>query len=295
MIMQQTVGWLAWAMAALLGTSFADAAPTDPSKPATTLRVSEVRKDGNGFLIHAVECEFQQGRTEIHVLLPDRSAKHQRYPVVYVLPVEAGTGNRYGNGLLEVKKHDLHNKYGMIFVLPTFFHLPWYADHATNPAIRQETYFVNVVVPFVEKTYPARSESKERLLLGFSKSGWGAFSLLLRHPDFFGKAAAWDAPLTMDKPMFGMRDIVGTQQNFENYRIAQLLAKQAAGFKKAKRLALVGVANFQSHHRAIHEEMVRLKIPHEYRDEKLPKHTWDAGWLEEAVRFLASPASKERP
>jgi hypothetical protein len=57
------------------------------------------------------------------------------------------------------------------------------------------------------------------LLLGFSKSGWGAlFSLLLRHPDVFGKAAAWDAPLVMDSPgRHGNGDIFGTPENFEKY------------------------------------------------------------------------------
>ncbi len=110
----------------------------------------------------------------------------------------------------EVKKLDLHNKIGVIFVVPTFSHLPWYADHPTKPEVRQETYFVKVVVPFIDKTYPVKAEAAGRLLLGFSKSGWGAWSLLLRHPDLFSKAAAWDAPLMMDKPgKYGSGDIFG--------------------------------------------------------------------------------------
>ena len=43
--------------------------------------------------------------------------------------------------------------------MPTFSDLPWYADHPTNPLIRQETYFLKVVLPFIEKTYPARSDA----------------------------------------------------------------------------------------------------------------------------------------
>ena len=83
---------------------------------------------------------------------------------------------------------------------PTFSHLPWYADHPTDPDIRQESYLLEVVIPFIEANYPARADRRGRLLLGFSKSGWGAYSLLLRHPDVFGKAAAWDAPLMMSEP-----------------------------------------------------------------------------------------------
>ena len=58
---------------------------------------------------------------------------------------------------------------------------------------------------------PADPEPHARLLLGFSKSGWGAFSLLLRYPERFGKAAAWDAPLMQERPdRFGMGEILGT-------------------------------------------------------------------------------------
>ncbi|HEY3787861.1 MAG TPA: alpha/beta hydrolase-fold protein [Urbifossiella sp.] len=63
---------------------------------------------------------------------------------------------------------------------------------------------MKVFVPFIDKTYPVRAEAGGRLLLGFSKSGWGAYSLRMRHPDLFGKAAAWDAPLI--------------QENFDAYR-----------------------------------------------------------------------------
>jgi len=286
---QQIILWTAGMMTAVL---FPDLAGAE-QKEALVPKIAEAKKDENGFLSHVVECEFQKGQTQIKVLLPDRLEKDRRYPVVYVLPVEAGTESKFGNGLLEVKKLDLHNKHGLIFVLPTFAHLPWYADHPTDPAIRQETYFLKVVVPFVEKQYPAVAEAKGRLLLGFSKSGWGAFSLLLRHPEMFGKAAAWDAPLNMDKPMFGMADIVATPENFEKYRISKLLEQQAEKLQMDQRLGLVGYANFQQHHQAIHDLMERLKVPHEYRDEKKPKHTWDAGWIDDAVKFLVSQPKKE--
>ena len=67
---------------------------------------------------------------------------------------------------------------------------------------------------------PVQTVPAGRLLLGFSKSGWGAFSLLLRHPDVFGRAAAWDAPLMMNKPgPYGSGDIFGTPENFARYQI----------------------------------------------------------------------------
>jgi predicted alpha/beta superfamily hydrolase len=245
------------------------------------------RGAGEDFRVHKIDSKHQAGPTEIRVLVPDRVEKERRYSTVYVLPVEPGSKTKFGNGLLEIKRLDLHNKHGLIFVQPTFFHLPWYVDHPTNPKIRQETYFLDVVIPFVEREYPVSKETRGRLLLGFSKSGWGAFSLLLRHPEQFGKAVAWDAPLNLKRPQFGMADIVGDQETFEKYRVWNLLEQKAGRLGSEKRLCLAGYANFAEHHQAIHERMTALKIPHEHRDEKKAKHTWDAGWLESAVQFLA--------
>ena len=50
--------------------------------------------------------------------------------MVYVLPVEAGTGTTYGDGLLTVRNAGLQTTYQAIFVSPTFSAKPWYADHA---------------------------------------------------------------------------------------------------------------------------------------------------------------------
>jgi hypothetical protein len=100
-------------------------------------------------------------------------------------------------------------------VAPTFSHLPWYADHPTDKEIRQETYLLRVVLPLVERTYPVQSQLEGRLLIGFSKSGFGAWTLLLRHPEVFGRAAAWDAPLMMDRlGKYGTDGVFGTPENF---------------------------------------------------------------------------------
>src|ERR1700677_4031656 len=122
-----------------------------------SVTISEAKKDDGGFLIHEVRSPFQAGVTHIRVLLPDKLEPGKRYPVVFVLPVEAGKENRFGVGLLEIKKQNLHNKLQAIFVAPTFSHLPWYADHPTKADIRQETYFLQVVLPFIEKTYPVQA------------------------------------------------------------------------------------------------------------------------------------------
>lgn len=122
---------------------------------ADAVQVSEAAVDEHGFRTHRVTSEFQAGETLIRVLLPEKFEPGERLNVLYLLPVEANSEHRYGDGLIEAKKLDLANKHRLICVAPTFSHLPWYADHPTDKTIRQETYFLKVVVPAIEKWYPA--------------------------------------------------------------------------------------------------------------------------------------------
>ena len=253
----------------------------------TPIQVGAGSPDASGILVHQVSSPYQANTTTIRILLPANLNRPRSYPTIYVLPVEARNENRYGDGLLEVAKNNLHNVYQAIFVAPTFSHLPWYADHPTDPQMRQETYLLRVVIPFIERTYPARGEADGRLLLGFSKSGWGAFGLLLRHPDLFGKAASWDAPLMMDNPgKYGSGDIFATQENFEQYQITKLLERKAPDLQDGKRLILLGYGNFREHHQQLHTLMEKLRIEHVYEDGPQRKHDWHSGWVAPAVKLL---------
>jgi hypothetical protein len=250
--------------------------------------ISEAATDEHGFRIHRVTSEYQKGETLIRVLLPDQLETGRSLKVLYVLPVEAGTEHHYGDGLIEAKRLNLANRHQVICVAPTFSHLPWYADHPTDKAIQQESYFVRVVVPAVEKRYPALAERNGRLLVGFSKSGYGAWSLLLRHSATFAKAAAWDAPLMQAAPnQFGMGPIYGTSENFEHYRLDRLLRDRAADFRSEQgRFIHLGYGNFRDHHQRTESLLDELQIPHVYTDGPKREHTWQSGWLEVAVAAL---------
>lgn len=251
------------------------------------IQVSPGERTDDGFVVHQVESSYQSPSTLIRVLLPEPLDATKRYPVVYVLPVEAGVESRYGDGLKEIQTRHLQNKFQVVCVAPTFSHLPWYADHPTEAAIRQERYFLQAVVPYIDRTYPVQPEASGRLLLGFSKSGWGAWSLLLRHPQLFQKAVAWDAPLMMDQPgAYGSGDIFGTAENFVGYQISSLLERRAQTLGDKPRLILLGYGNFRSHQEETKTLLEKLAIPHVYRDGPQRPHDWHSGWVPEAVELL---------
>ena len=259
-----------------------------PAEDKNRIEISAPVDDG-GFQLHTVRSPYQAGTTKIRVLLPDAFDKSQRYRALYVLPVEALDGQRWGNGLKTIRKAGLHNRHKLVCVAPTFSHLPWYADHPSDPMIRQESYLTRVVLPLVEKNYPVIPGRAGRLLVGFSKSGWGAFTLLLRNPEVFAAAAAFDAPLALDRPgPYGSGPIFGSRENFEKYRVESLLKKNAGRLGSSKRLALLGhFVNFRKQHEKARSWMNSLKIQHHWHKGQRWKHSWESGWLPRAIALIA--------
>jgi hypothetical protein len=256
-------------------------------------QILPAEQESGGAVSHVVRSPFQAGETRIRVLLPDEAAAVEKPRVLYVLPVEPHDGVYCGDGLAEIRKHDLHNRHGLICVQPTFTHAPWYADHPHDPGIRQESHLLEVVVPFIDRHYcgfdydAPSAAAPRRLLVGFSKSGWGACSLLLRHPERFDKAAVFDAPLAWESPnRYGMGEVFATQETMDRYCVVELLERSAAVLSGSPRLALYGYSDFRGHHQFVHYRMLALGIPHEYADGPRREHTWGSGWLEEAVGFL---------
>jgi len=278
------------------------AAEIDPAAKVGEPAFNEKR----GVWQYQVESPFTKGKNVVEVLLPDQFDKAKQYRVLYVLPVEMGENHNFGDGLQEVRKLGVHNRHDVICVGPTFDGaMPWYGAHATDTRIRHEDYLVKVVVPLIESRYPTLGAAEGRLLLGFSKSGWGAFSLLLRNSGFFGYAASWDAPLMMTERQFGAfetRDHFGTPENFASYMIVNLLREHAKEFQDKPRLVLAGSSLFgpqpgkafadSPHTLAAHALMQELGIKHLYNND-LPKgHHWGTGWVGPVVDMLMSLAKQ---
>lgn len=249
-----------------------------------------------------ISSQYQKGPNPIEVLLPETFDRSKRYRVLYVLPVERGIGGHYGDGLAEVRATDAHNRHDLICVQMAFDTVPWFMDHAFDPQIRQESYLRYVVLPLIERWYPTSGTAEGRLLLGFSKSGWGAFTLLLRNPGFYGYAASWDAPLMLegeDWDHYGIPEACGTVANFAKYQPGKLLTAQAARFQGPARFALLGEMAFGSggmdgytgphtHTVWAHATMQRLGIKHVYHDDLRVSHDWHSGWVSPAIDALMS-------
>src|SRR5688572_28299826 len=219
--------------------------------------------------------EYLKAPVTVEVLVPDGVDATALLPVVYVLAAEPRTdGNR---GLAEIQRLCLADKHRGICVGVNFDTMPGYSDQATDPGIGHESHIVRRLVPEIDRRYPTLAERDGRWLLGFSKSGWGACTLLFRNPETFGYAASWDAPLLFAQADFGTyltAPHFGTAENFARYLPTALARARAPDFRDRPRLMLAGSALFGGepdrrfaatpHTETMHRLLDELAIPHRY-------------------------------
>ena len=253
----------------------------------------KVDTDAAGITVYSLRSDFQPEPTKLRILEPE-SGKPQA--LLLVLPVEPKTKSDFGDPMAAIKQAGLHNKHNLLVVMPTFAQIPWYADHPSKATVRQESHLTQAVLPAVDKLFPPdKGTKRRRLLLGFSKSGWGAVSLLVRHPALFDAAAAWDAPLMVaDVDRYEMKTVFGTKAYFnEEYQLVGLLRQQAPLLQKTKRIGLMGHAFFKDQMNQAHELLGTLKIPHHYSPEALTEHKWDPKWIAPAIETLLKMSGTE--
>ncbi len=244
----------------------------------------------HGWTNHSIQSLYQPGATTLRVLAPKEAAARA---ILFVLPVSSGASDIWGDGMSEIRKLNLHEKLGLIVVSPSFAQMPWYADHPTDARIQQESHMIKAVVPYVDGLHPKGADGKPlpRLLLGFSKSGWGAYSLLLRNQELFAAAAAWDSPL-MQQEIKGVElmEGFGDQATLQKYFVPNLLKAHAERFRKTKRFVLMGHKFFPRDLRNMHALMNSLGVEHVYHDGPEREHRWDGGWLNQPLEELAGLA-----
>jgi hypothetical protein len=131
------------------------------------------------------------------------------------------------------------------------------------------------------------------LLFGFSKSGWGAYSLILTYPDYFGYAAAWDAPITFKEFHFGMEGVYGTLEQLALYRPDLLIPQRKKLFQDKTRLVLTGSTTWGRETLETHALLDKEGVKHVFNNTLNAPHGWDKQWmvptLEELMRLPRQP------
>ena len=266
---------------------------------AVGLTVANPQTDDNGVTWYDATSSYNgPGSTILRVLSPTNPVPGIPHRFIYVLPAieDVDLQNMFGDGLEELLALNVHNDYNAHIIAPSFQAEPWYANHASDPDRQYESFMVLALVPWVQANLSVTS-GEEHWLIGFSKSGFGAVTLLFRNPTVFDAAAAWDLPADQpDAFDFHMLDNYGTDDNFQdNYRLTnEWIAAHKEPFQTSTRLWLsqddvtyAGLPTFRDEVLAFAGRLEDNDVQFTLAGGATRTHSWASGWLREAVAGLA--------
>ena len=244
---------------------------------STGIRYYDTLSDNNGY-----------GPQALRVLQPTHPAAGVAHNFLFVLPVEAGLGNEYGDGLATLQALDVQDQYNVTIVEPTFYYQPWYANNPTDANLQYETFMTNELVPWVDANL-ASSRTEQNWLIGFSKSGYGAQDLILKHPNLFAAAATWDFPADMSTSTeYAIPQAYGTEANFAaNYQLTSaFLNSYKTPFLTQNRIWIAGYSLYGTDISDYNTLLTSEGILHTMGPSVYGTHTWTSGWMPAAVAAL---------
>jgi len=137
----------------------------------------------------------------VDVLLPDGFDPSRRYPVLYLLH---GHGGRFDAWVAPTQGDLLTvaSGFGGIIVMPEAAN-GWYANWWNGGARggpAWERYHLDELVPLVKRRLPIRSGRRWHAIAGLSMGGEGAMYYASQRPGYFGTAASFSGPLSIQRP-----------------------------------------------------------------------------------------------
>ena len=217
-----------------------------------------------------------------------------------MLPIAAGLTNLnspFSDGLEELRLLDVQDRFNLTLIAPSFNYEPWYGDNVTDETFWMESFIIRELVPFGD-SFATDGQIPQRFVIGFSKSGNGALFLILRHPNVFSEAAAWDAPaqLSNTSTFSALPMNFGTQANFNLYNIPSLVASNAAPFTQINRLWTSGDQSIWTADMVqLNSQMMAASMLHTWVAGGVRQHGWGSGWLDGAVTSLDANATLTSP
>jgi Tryptophan-rich Synechocystis species C-terminal domain/Putative esterase len=248
--------------------------------------------DANGAQVYDVTNALGLEPFAVRVLTPQEPSTDYPHSFLYALPVEPGlTQPTFGSGLDELESLDVEDQYNATIIEPIFPIDSWYADNPNDPSIDYETFMATYLPEWVDSHF-STTGTEQNLLVGFSKSGYGAVDLLLKHPSVFAAAAAFDFPADMatyDQAGSSSADDYGTEANFENnYQLTgSFINSLKAPFTTEDRLLISEGPDYGTQVADFDALLTSQGVMHTLSTAQTnDAHSWSGGWLSGAVAGL---------
>jgi S-formylglutathione hydrolase FrmB len=204
------------------------------------------------------------------------SAESAGLPVVYLLDGYSGKFSNWIVKVPELKKYA--DEYNLIIVCPDGDFSSWYVDSPVDPSMRYETYIGKEVPAYIDSHYPTIKDRNARAITGLSMGGHGGLFLGFRQSATFGACGSMSGgvDLKSSRNRFDVikriGDTIKYADNWKRYSVINLVEN----YPKDSIAVIIDCGTedfFYDINHALHEKMVKLKIPHDYI-ERPGKHDW---------------------
>ncbi len=200
----------------------------------------------------------------------------QRFPVVYLLH---GFGGNYSNWVKKVPHiQQLADELQLMIVCPDGAIGSWYFDSPIDSNYQYETFISAEVPQFIDAHYKTIANRKARAITGLSMGGHGGLFLGFRHANLFSACGSMSGALhvTVITKGYQVEQRLGDTGTYKKYW-NDWSVLNAIEQKPSDALSIIFDCGTEDRvlpmSRAVHEKMLKLKIPHDYT-ERPGNHDW---------------------
>ena len=222
-------------------------------------------------------------RYAIDVIKPSTWDAGNTYKRVFALPAQAKGSEDVAADFIA---GDYADRYDVVVIIPYVKNTgPWWGTRNDGTGL-QENMLVEVVTQFSENELACSGLRDDTFVIGYSKSGNGAYSLILRNPAVFGYVCSWDGAFSNTWDNSGLDTNFGTEAHWETFDPLQILAANVASVNDSERLVLLGYESWQSSQTAMQSALDSNSVDYKYYAEDTGDHSWGGGWLENGMSEL---------
>lgn len=201
---------------------------------------------------------------------------NKRFPVVYLLH---GFGGNYSNWVNKVPHiQQLADELQLMIVCPDGAIGSWYFDSPIDSSYRYETFVGTELNQFIDANYKTIANRKARAITGLSMGGHGGLFLGFRHANLFSACGSMSGALHVTVITKGYQveqrlgDTTINKKYWNDWSVLNAIEQ-----KPSDSLSIIIDCGTEDRvlpmSRAVHEKMLKLKIPHDYT-ERPGNHDW---------------------
>jgi len=129
------------------------------------------------------------------------------------------------------------------------------------------------------------------ILVGFSKSGLGAWNIARTIPDRISGTIIFDAPVARDElPPWGTGPFYESNASWREDLPIRTVQDFQAVMPKTQSLVLISGESFHEEMCTLSQALCKARVEHVFLPRPQLKHHWNSGWVEEGLNEVLEPS-----